>query len=308
MLIERGHHVRVLDKLLFGNSSLKNLIDHERFQLMKGDIRHTEDVTVAMRDIEAVIDLAAIVGAPACENDQDTTLSVNYWATHLLAQVAISNNVKNFLFASTCSVYGANAGRELREDSDTNPLSLYAKTKLQSERALLSLESNLNTTILRMATLAGPSNRMRFDLVLNVMTASAFFNKEVRVHGGNQWRPLLDVRDAAMVFCEVLENSPENQNSILNVGSDKNNITISDLADKIAAEIEGTTVVHQPDLQDSRSYKVNFDRLKDSFSEPSISISQSITDVHTLFTDEVVTDYRQPIYSNSHLDYVSCFN
>jgi nucleoside-diphosphate-sugar epimerase len=303
LLINRGHYVRVLDKLLFGDSSVRDLYSNDKFQLIEGDIRHTEDVTFAMRDIDAVVDLAAIVGEPACDNDHDTTQSVNYWATKLLAQVAISNNVKKFLYASTCSVYGANEGRSLVERSPTNPLSLYAKTKLQSEQALQNLETNLDSVILRMATLCGPSHRMRFDLVLNIMTATAHFKNEVRVYGGTQWRPLLDVRDAATIFCNVLEDKNETRYPILNVGSNSNNVTISNLANIVAGEISGTNLVSYPERQDPRSYRVNFDRIHEYGYEIAVSLKQSINDVRDLFTEGIVTNYEMPIYSNSQFDY-----
>lgn len=299
-LLDKGHSVRVLDRLLFGSTSIQDLIRKPNFHLIEGDIRHLEDITAAMKDIDAVIDLAAIVGAPACDKNGETSIEVNQWATKLLADVASAHGVRRFLFASTCSVYGRNSGADLHEESDTNPLSLYAETKLQSESILLERNDQMLPVILRLATLCGPSKRMRFDLVLNAMTASACINQEITVHGGNQWRPLLDVRDAAESFILLLEKEElEIDNQIVNVGFESGNVTVGNLAKLIASEIDDSYVKVEPERTDPRSYKVNFERMNKLGFCPEVPLSQSVNDVADMIRENAIQDFRLPIYINS---------
>ena len=298
-LLERGHYVRVLDKLIFGDESIKELSNNPRFQLHKGDIRHVEDITSAMKDTDAVIDLAAIVGVPACEKNGDASIETNYWATKLLAQVAVSNGIRRFLFASTCSVYGESQGSTVTESATTQPLSLYAETKLHSEQALLGVQGDFEPVVLRLSTLCGPSYRMRFDLVLNVMTAAAYFDHEVKVFGGNQWRPLLDVRDAARAFSMLLEaDAKQVSRSVVNVGSDNHNITIRHLAELVKKQFDDVELIQAPSREDSRSYRVDFGKIRKIGFDTRIPLVRSISDVKGLLEDGIVSDYKDPKYNN----------
>ena len=291
--------MRVIDKLAFGRESIEDLLTNERFQLVVGDIRHVEDVTSAMADIEAVIDLAAIVGAPACDRNGEASVETNYYATRLLAQVANDYGVRRLLFASTCSVYGASESM-LNEESPTSTLSLYAETKLKSEQALMETRGNLEPVILRMSTLCGPSYRMRFDLVLNVMTASAMVDGAINVFGGKQWRPLLDVRDASRAFAMILEEEREDvSHQILNVGSEKNNIVISDLARLISRELGDVPVTTYPRNEDPRSYKVDFSKIRRLGFETQITLNESVRGVKRLFDEGLIDDYRDCKYNNT---------
>jgi nucleoside-diphosphate-sugar epimerase len=305
-LLDAGHHVRVLDQLLFGAKSLQGLESNNRFQLMMGDISRLQDVTAAMDDIDAVIDLAAIVGDPACKINDKLTVQTNYWATRTLAQVAASQKATRFLFASTCSVYGKSDSALTTEESWTNPLSLYATTKMNSEKALADMNGSLESAILRLSTLCGPSYRMRFDLVLNIMTATAHFENEVRIFGGNQYRPLLDVRDAASAFQLILETPKEElEHHIYNIGHPTHNITISELG-KLVAKVAGdVNIIERPDVTDNRSYKVDFDRIYKLGFEKATTLEESSRGILELFYKGHVTDYKENKYYNSRYDYLN---
>jgi len=135
-LLERGHHVRVLDSYLFGDDALEPFSDHERLELVEGDIRHIEDLTYSIEDRDAVVHLAGIVGDPACSVNEQATQSVNVEATKALVEVCKLHNIERLVFASTCSVYGASERHELNEGSKLNPLSLYAESKIDSEEII----------------------------------------------------------------------------------------------------------------------------------------------------------------------------
>ncbi|HKJ59795.1 MAG TPA: NAD(P)-dependent oxidoreductase, partial [Halobacteriales archaeon] len=136
-LLDHGHTVRVLDSFLFGDKALQPFTDHERLEVRDGDIRHIEDLSYALEDMEAVIHMAGIVGDPACGVNEQATQSVNVEATKSLVEVCKLHDVERLIFASTCSVYGASQLEELNEGSALNPLSLYAESKIDSEEIIL---------------------------------------------------------------------------------------------------------------------------------------------------------------------------
>ena len=303
-LLDAGHYVRVLDTLLFGDDSLNDLKSNPRFQLLKGDISNLHDVNNAMTDVHGVIALAAIVGDPACKINGDLSVRTNYWATKLLAEVAESQGVTKFLFASTCSVYGASEGALSTEEGWTNPLSLYAETKINSEKALMDMNGKLTPSILRLSTLCGPSYRMRFDLVLNIMTATAYSDNVVKVFGGNQFRPLLDVSDAARSFQHLLEMPNEEiSHRIYNIGSPTHNISISDLGNIVSETMGGVPIVNNPDVVDDRSYKVDFSRIQSLGFNGVKPLEESVRGVAKLFEEKTVIDYKENRYYNSRFDY-----
>ncbi len=187
-LLSGGYNVRVLDSFLFGDESLKDLINNPRLTVIKGDIRHIEDIVNSLKNIDVVIHLAAIVGDPACEKDNTHSIEVNIESTKALVELCKQMKIRKFLFASTCSVYGA-SNEILTETSEINPLSLYALSKMHCEQIILDrIKDNdfLVPVIMRLSTLQGFSKRMRFDLVMNIMTAKAVKENKIFNPSGDQ--------------------------------------------------------------------------------------------------------------------------
>ena len=265
-LLSRGFKVRVLDILMFGGDSIIELKENSNFELIEGDMRNISTLARAILDVNAVVSLAAIVGDPACKNRPEAAIETNYLANKVLADACKYHQVNKYLYASTCSVYGAMEGiKELDEDSPLNPISLYARSKIQSEEGILSLEDeNFSPIILRMATLYGYSPRMRFDLVVNTMTKTAIVDKKIAVHGGGlQWRPLLNVDDAAEAYVKCLESPLKKvKGEIFNVGSSKQNYQIIEIAKIVNKYIPNSKLVIEDDVSDSRNYFVSFRRLE----------------------------------------------
>src|SRR5437762_1546510 len=138
-LLARGHRVRVLDRLFYGFDPIRDVINHPNLEIVQADFRRVDKLVECMQDVDAVIHLGAIVGDPACALDRDLTIEVNLMATRTIAEVAKGYGIRRFIFASTCSVYGASKEDELlTEDSPLNPVSLYAITKLASEKVLMN--------------------------------------------------------------------------------------------------------------------------------------------------------------------------
>jgi len=206
-LLDKGYYVRVFDCLFFGEDPIKKFLKLPNFELIRGDIRNLEDFPELFKDIYAVIHLAALSNDPSCDIDPQDTVDINYVSSVKLAGLCKKNKIERFIFSSSCSVYGAGEDIILDEQSEKAPISLYAKSKIDVENKLLEMmDKNFLPTILRNGTIFGISPRMRFDLVLNLMTKYAITkNKVFIVGGGLNWRPLIHVDDVASAMILSLE-------------------------------------------------------------------------------------------------------
>lgn len=302
LLLEKGYRVRVMDKLMFGLDGLKQVLDHPNLEMQEGDILHVEEVVRALDGADAVIHLAGLVGDPACSHNRDATVAINYEATKVMVEVSKYKEVRRFLFASTCSVYGAAENYTLNEGSAVSPVSLYAETNLKSEQVILrGFEgTDLVRGIVRFATVYGASDRMRFDLVVNILTARAVVERKVEIFGGEQWRPNVHVRDAANGLICLLEAPAEKVNGeIFNIGSNEQNYRIAELGEIVSRAIPGTRVVHRREQPDSRSYNVSFDKVRHVLSYcAQFQVEEGIREVEGMLTNGSVEDYREDRYYN----------
>jgi len=266
-LLNKGYYVKVLDILNFGDKSVKDLYSNSSFEFIKGDARNIRILNNALKDVDVVVHLAAVVGDPACREYPQEAIETNYLTTTILAQACKYHQINRFIFASTCSVYGYSP-EKITEESELNPLSLYARSKIMSENSILALEDeNFSPTILRMGTLYGYSPRMRFDLVVNTLTKNAFVNKKIEIFGGKQWRPLLHVGDAAEAYIRCIESPIEKvKGEIFNVGNTDENYQIFALG-KLVKELMPEIELINKDKEmiegkfDERSYNVCFDKI-----------------------------------------------
>ncbi len=301
ILLDSNFKLRLLDLFIYGEDPIKDLKNHPNLEIMKGDLRRVEDVVMAMRGMDAVIHLGAIVGDPACAIDEKMTLEINLMATQMLAEVAKANKIERFIFASTCSVYGAN-DEILDERSVLKPVSLYAKSKIASERVLANLrDESFKPTILRFGTIYGFSGRTRFDLVVNLLTAKAIVDSEITLYGGEQWRPFLHVNDAAKAVSMILKAPIERVgNEVFNVGSNQQNMTLSQVADLIKEIKPAAKILDLGSSEDRRNYRVNFDKISDRVGfAPEWSLEDGINQVVNAFEMNLVTDYTNSKYSNA---------
>jgi|HubBroStandDraft_3_1064219.scaffolds.fasta_scaffold51042_2 nucleoside-diphosphate-sugar epimerase len=298
-LLKRGFRVRVLDSLVYGASAIEEVLDHPRLDFMRGDCRNIQDVVSAMRGAGAVIHLAAIVGDPACDQDHKTAQEINYAATRMMIEIAKGEQVQRFIFASSCSVYGASE-QVMDENSQVHPISLYADTKVDSEQVLLTAANDrFHPTILRFATIFGLSPRPRFDLVVNLLAAKALKDKVVTIYNGEQWRPFLHVADAAAAIVRVLEAPVALVGSqVYNVGDSRLNFTLTDVAAKLVKFFPGTRVEHVEN-SDRRSYRVSFEKIKGHMGfNCSKSLEDGIYEIKAAFENGEISDYGAALYSN----------
>lgn len=298
-LLELGYKVRVLDLLVYGDASISEFYDHPNFKLVQGDFRNIGAVVSATKGMDAIVHLGAIVGDSACSIDQDLTVEINLRATRTIAEVGSGFGVKRFIFASTCSVYGA-SDEIIDERSSLRPISLYARTKIESEKMLLRLtNTTFAPTILRFGTVYGLSGRPRFDLVVNLLTAKAVHDGEAGIFGGNQWRPLVHVRDVAEAIVLTLKAPLHSvRGQTFNVGSNEQNYRISDLGLIIKEMVPTARIVTHP-KEDNRNYRVRFDKIRNMLNfRPQYTVRDGIQEIIDALTTGKITDYRDPRYSN----------
>ncbi len=260
-LLEAGHDVLVVDKLMFGVEPVKNLVGNKHFELQAGDIMNYADITRSLEKVDAVVHLASIVGDPACAAEPDTATETNLISTLRLSRLCREKKIERFVFASTCSVYGASEGdSEITETSPLNPVSLYAETKIDCEKVLLAFDTGgFSPTILRLGTLYGLSPRMRFDLVVNYLTWKALAQKKIKIFNGACWRPFVHVNDIVGAFLNVLD-APIDKVAFqtYNVGFTNENYRLKRLGELIAENVPGTQVEYLNETKDQRSYRVSF--------------------------------------------------
>lgn len=299
LLLERGYHVRVLDSLLFGKASLSAVEKHPNFELIQGDVRDIQVVVQAMKSCDAVIDLAAIVGDPACEENRQLAAEINRAATRMLIEVCRGYGIQRFLFASTCSVYGASEFL-MDEHSQVAPISLYAQTKIDSENLLLEAKcAEFHPTILRLATLFGLSPRPRFDLVVNHLTARAVRVGKITIFNGEQWRPFMHVYDAARAFLTCLEanNTDVVSGEVFNAGSYGLNHRLSDLAKMIAETI--TVEVEHVENADRRNYRVSFDKIHTRLGFVcERTLGQGVREIAEMVRASSIDDFSDEMFNN----------
>lgn len=230
-----------------------------------GDVRHFDENILS--GVDTVISLAAISNDPIGNKFEQVTMDINYQATIDIAKMAKAKNVRNFVFASSCSVYGAAEDAPRTEDSALNPLTAYAKSKVMSEKSLSELaDDNFQVTCLRFATACGMSERLRLDLVINDFVAGALTSKEITIlSDGTPWRPLINVLDMARAIRWAFEREASNGGNfiVVNTGSNEWNYQVKELAlaiQKVMPEINVS--INENAEPDKRSYRVNFDLFK----------------------------------------------
>lgn len=291
LLENTKHEFRVYDALMYEDEYLKPV------PFVFGDIRNKKHLKEHLEWADAVVWLAALVGDGACALNPEITTELNQEMVKWMA----ANFDGRIVFMSTCSVYGAQDG-ELDESAPTGPLSVYAATKLESEKYL----KNKNAIIFRLGTLFGLGDsysRIRLDLVVNTLTTRAIIDRKLKVFGGEQWRPLLHVKDAAQA---VLDNLETKHTGVYNLHYE--NVKILDLARQVEKHVPGIEMeIVDMKFQDSRNYKANSQKARKTLGfKPKYSAEDGIKEVKKLIEERRIKDVNAPRYSNQV--YLSMFN
>lgn len=271
-LLEEGHYVTVVDIMWFGNY----LKEHKNLEVIREDVRNAE--RLLMEGVDAVIHLANVANDPCGELNSKLAWEVNVLATMRLVEQAIQHKVKQFILASSGSVYGLKDEPEVTEELSLVPISDYNKTKMISERVLMSYQDKICVQILRPATVCGYSARMRLDLSVNMLTMQALANGKITVLGGNQTRPNIHLKDMVGVYLHFLKKGTELQ-GVFNAGFE--NISIIDIANKVVAQIPAQIVISESN--DPRSYRLSSKKLLATGFKQKYSVNDAIKELAEQF-------------------------
>ena len=299
LLTALGHHVTVIDGLIYQRDDDPRRVTPTASGFVRADLRDADALSCTLAGADAVVHMGGLVGEPACSVDERLAVELNYASPVLAAAVARDLGVPHDVLFSSCSVYGQREGT-VNEDTEPRPLGIYARTKVLAEQHIGDLfASRASVTVLRLATVHGWSPRQRLDSVANRMTAQAVATGQVPLNGGAQRRPLVHIADVAEVLAAVLDRPAGLQ--ILNVGADRENYTITEIAQTVAGAVHGAQIDRGPDRDeaDARDYRTSFQRLAEQF--PGACPSRLIHGVRQLanaMTDRHITDPNLPEYDN----------
>jgi nucleoside-diphosphate-sugar epimerase len=285
-----------------GTSSALLFYGFPGFSFKKADLR--DPTWMNLDGIDAIIHLAAIVGDPACAKDPELAQAVNWEGSLNLYNAALrSRSVKRFIFSSTCSNYGKSTKDEfLTEEAELNPVSLYAKLKVQFEQHLLNDDGreDLCVTPLRFSTVYGLSPRMRFDLTVNEFTRDAFIKKKLVIFGEQFWRPYCSTQDISNACLMVLNAEPKKiHREVFNVGSNEENYTKKMLAEIIKNYIPDLEIEYVSRDEDPRDYRVDFSKIKSVLGfTPKLTVSLGVGEILKGLEAGLFGDPFSKAYSN----------
>ena len=297
-LLLRGHQVKVIDVGYFGFGHLKDL--NPKPQMVREDLRRIlEDKAFAdelFNGVEAVIHLAALSNDPSSELDPDLTHELNCKTTIAVARIAKERKIK-FLFASTCSIYGASDEMKT-ETSAVNPLTTYAISKRNAEEAILKMKTEeWQPTIFRFGTLFGFSPRMRFDLVVNIFSLFSQLHKEIKIFGTGEFsRPFLHVKDAARAFVYFLEKTKKGSN-LINISNE--NLTVNQVAKTFSELIPGLKLNYfKEGSEDKRNYRVDNSLMYKEGFKPFLTVEYGAQEIQEALTQGLIQDPESLYYQN----------
>jgi nucleoside-diphosphate-sugar epimerase len=266
-LLARGHKVRVLDTMWFGNF----LAPHANLSVVKADVRDID--LISLDGFDALIHLSSVANDPCGDLDPKLTWEISALATMQLADKAVRSGVGRFIYASSGSVYGIKEELQVTEDLELKPISEYNKTKMVAERVLLSYADKMAVQIVRPATVCGYSARMRLDVSVNMLTMQALRNAKITVFGGGQIRPNIHIDDITDLYLFMLDH-PEHR-GIYNAGFE--NLSIMEIAQRVVDYAPAKIVVSESN--DPRSYRVNSDKLLATGFRPKKTVGDAIREI-----------------------------
>lgn len=281
-LQDLGYQVTVLDALWFGNY----LAPHKNLTLWEKDVRDAENLS--LKGFEQVIALANVANDPCVELEPKLSWEVNALATMQLCDRAVRDGVKQFIFASSGSVYGVKEEPQVTEELTLKPISEYNKTKMVAERVVMSYEKDMIVQCIRPATVCGLSPRMRLDLSVNMLTMQALSKGEITVLGGNQTRPNIHIEDLVDVYIHFLGKGRE-FTGIYNAGFE--NMSIMEIAELASKTASAKIVVK--DSNDPRSYRLSSQKLLNTGFKPKKKVADAIQELAGAYKAGKIQDLEQ---------------
>lgn len=278
-LLAEGHEVVALDIMWFGNY----LSTHPHLNVVQGDVRDIDSID--LNGVDAIIHLASVANDPCGDLDPQLTWEISALATMRLVDAAVRKGVKQFIYASSGSVYGIKGEEKVTEDLTLTPVSEYNKTKMVAERVLLSYRDDLPVQIVRPATVCGYSPRMRLDVSVNMLVMQALMKGVITVFGGAQIRPNIHIDDITDLYLFLLKKGKTVQ-GVYNAGFE--NLSIMEIARKVAARVPAE--IRVTESTDPRSYRVNSDKLLGTGFRPTKTVDDAIEEIIEKFRAGVLRD------------------
>ena len=262
-LIKDGHHIKCLDRFFFGDDYLSQGQFSNNLELIREDIRWFNPQI--LKDVDIVLDLAAISNDPAGDLNPEKTFEINHKGRARVAKLSKENGVKKYILASSASIYGQQ-DNIADENSEVKPLTAYSKANRNAEMDNLPLnDENFSVTVLRFSSVYGNSPRMRFDTAINCMVLDLFKNKKISVHGKSNKRPFVHIKDVARAYQAVIDAPTDNiSGEIFNIGSADQNFEMGNLAQEIVKHSGIDCEIELSDTNDHRSYFASFEKIKDA--------------------------------------------
>lgn len=310
-LLKKGYKVRALDNFIYENEfAVQPYFGDPYYEFMKGDISNEKDLHNAVEGVTDVVILAGLVGDPITKKYPEASEKINTKGVQDCIDFLNGKGLNKVIFISTCSNYGLIGEDELADENfKLNPLSLYAKAKVDGEKHLLGMkgEADFTGTVLRFATAFGLSPRMRFDLTVSEFVRDLFFGKELLVYDEHTWRPYCHLRDFSRLIEMVIEADKDKVNfEVFNAGGDVNNFTKKMIVDEVLNHVSDGKVVYNSEGSDPRNYRVSFKKVKDVLGfEPKFTVEEGIKELVEalkvgLYADSLNNPER---YGNYKIDY-----
>jgi nucleoside-diphosphate-sugar epimerase len=302
-LLDKGYTVTVYDLYLYGDV-FHHLQHHPNLLQVKADIRDKKRLVEAARHTDAILHLACISNDPSYELDPELGKSINYDAFSNVLEAAETNGVRRVIYASTSSVYGIKEERNVRENASCEPLTDYSKYKLECEHLLLDREStDMERVVVRPATVCGYATRLRLDLVVNILTIHALINKKIKIFGGQQLRPNINIKDMIRVYETLLSVPADKINGeIFNAGYQ--NLTVQQIAELVRETIHDPSIMlEEIPTDDIRSYHINSEKIRDVLDfKPEYTIEDAVQSLSDAFARGWIKDgLHNPLYHNIKL-------
>ena len=287
-LIDLGHQVTVYDLFIYGKEVLEK---NSNLTLIEGDIRDVNLLSKSLKNHDSIIHLACISNDPSFELNPKLGKSINLDCFRPLVEVAVKENIKRFIYASSSSVYGIKTEKNVTEDMKLEPLTDYSKFKGDCEKILNSYKSeDFITTTIRPSTVCGYARRQRLDLVVNILTNHAYHNRKIKVFGGDQLRPNVHIDDMVNSYLAVIYAKDDKINGeIFNVGF--KNQTVRELANDVKSIIGDDVKIDQTSSDDNRSYHVSSEKIRDILGfETKHTVKDAVLDLKNAFEKKLLTN------------------
>lgn len=297
LLLKNNFKVSVFDLFIYGEDVFSG---HPNLKIIKGDIRNTGLLKETINDVDSIIHLACISNDPSFELDPSLGKKINYDSFEPLIKISKDQGVKKFIYASSSSVYGVKKEMNVHENMKLEPITDYSKFKAMCEDIVFKYSSkDFICTVLRPATVCGYSRRQRLDLVVNILSNHAFFNRKIKILGGEQYRPNIHIDDMCDCYLKLLlSDNPIINGNVYNVGTE--NQKVKDLANTVS-DIMGDDIIFETvPSNDDRSYHISSEKiLKDLQFSPKKKIKDAVVDLKKAFEMKILNNtFNNEYYFN----------